>query len=105
MTETLPPAKPHPDLFGHPRALTYLFATEMWERFSYYGMRALLVLYMVKYLLHPPAAASVLGLASFRAALEAVFGPLDLYTWFAFIGAHEARHAAQIREIGAALTV
>jgi hypothetical protein len=34
-----------------------------------------------------------------------VFGPLDLYTWFAFIGAHEARHAAQIREIGAALTV
>ncbi|HEY4304024.1 MAG TPA: DinB family protein [Gemmatimonadaceae bacterium] len=29
------------------------------------------------------------------------FGPLDLYTWFAFIGAHEARHAAQIREIGA----
>jgi dipeptide/tripeptide permease len=38
------------DLFGHPRALSYLFATEMWERFSYYGMRALLVLYMVKYL-------------------------------------------------------
>ena len=29
----------------------FLFATEMWERFSYYGMRALLVLYMVKYLL------------------------------------------------------
>jgi dipeptide/tripeptide permease len=34
------------DLLGHPRALTYLFTTEMWERFSYYGMRALLVLYM-----------------------------------------------------------
>ena len=32
-----------------------------------------------------------------------VFGPLDLYTWFAFIGSHEARHAAQIREIGAKL--
>jgi hypothetical protein len=32
-----------------------------------------------------------------------VFGPLDLYTWFAFIGSHEGRHAAQIREIGAAL--
>ena len=32
------------DLFGHPRALTFLFATEMWERFSYYGMKALLVL-------------------------------------------------------------
>src|SRR5689334_16816215 len=41
------------DLFGHPRGLTFLFTTEMWERFSYYGMRALLVLYMVKYLLLP----------------------------------------------------
>jgi hypothetical protein len=33
-----------------------------------------------------------------------IFGPLDLYTWFAFVGGHEARHAAQIREIGATLT-
>lgn len=33
---------------GHPRGLTTLFFTEMWERFSYYGMRALLTLYMVK---------------------------------------------------------
>ena len=33
--------------FGHPRGLGVLFAAEMWERFSYYGMRALLVLYMV----------------------------------------------------------
>src|SRR5688572_20453312 len=32
---------------GHPQGLTTLFFTEMWERFSYYGMRALLVLYMV----------------------------------------------------------
>ncbi len=80
MTVALSPADPRsqPDLFGHPRALTFLFATEMWERFSYYGMRALLVLYMVKYLLHPPAAASVLGLVSFRSGLELVFGPLDL---------------------------
>jgi len=66
------------DLFGHPRGLSFLFATEMWERFSYYGMRALFVLYMVKYLLQPAQASSVLGLASFKAALEAVFGPLDL---------------------------
>ena len=65
------------ELFGHPRALSYLFATEMWERFSYYGMRALLVLYMVKYLLLPAQAGSVLGLASFKDALELVFGPLD----------------------------
>jgi POT family proton-dependent oligopeptide transporter len=33
--------------FGHPRGLSTLFFTELWERFSYYGMRALLVLYMV----------------------------------------------------------
>src|SRR2546428_3016411 len=31
---------------GHPRGLTTLFLTEMWERFSYYGMRALLVLFL-----------------------------------------------------------
>jgi POT family proton-dependent oligopeptide transporter len=64
------------ELFGHPRALAFLFATEMWERFSYYGMRALLVLYMVKYLLLPGRAGNVAGLASFHHALEAVFGPL-----------------------------
>src|ERR1022692_4412323 len=33
--------------FGHPRGLATLFFTEMWERFSYYGMRALLILFMV----------------------------------------------------------
>ena len=33
--------------FGHPRGLATLFFTEMWERFSYYGMRALLTLFMV----------------------------------------------------------
>jgi proton-dependent oligopeptide transporter, POT family len=64
------------DLFGHPRALTFLFATEMWERFSYYGMRALLVLYMVKYLLDPRHVAGVAGLGTFKGALEFVFGPL-----------------------------
>ena len=32
--------------FGHPTGLSTLFFTEMWERFSYYGMRALLTLYM-----------------------------------------------------------
>ena len=36
-------------LFGHPLGLYVLFFTEMWERFSYYGMRALLMLYMVNY--------------------------------------------------------
>ncbi|MFO0789735.1 MAG: peptide MFS transporter [Pirellulales bacterium] len=38
----------HETLFGHPVGLFTLFFAEMWERFSYYGMRALLVLYMIK---------------------------------------------------------
>jgi POT family proton-dependent oligopeptide transporter len=72
-------AEPAPqNLFGHPKGLTYLFATEMWERFSYYGMRSLLVLYMVKYLLHPDHAEHVLGFATLRATLQFGFGPLDL---------------------------
>ena len=35
-------------ILGHPRGLFILFLTEMWERFSYYGMRALLTLYIIK---------------------------------------------------------
>src|SRR5262245_34286672 len=66
------------DLFGHPRALTFLFATEMWERFSYYGMRALLVLYMVKYLLLPGQAENVIGLSALKQMYEAMFGPLGV---------------------------
>ena len=41
----MPPA-PTATFFGHPRGLATLFFTEMWERFSYYGMRALLILFM-----------------------------------------------------------
>jgi proton-dependent oligopeptide transporter, POT family len=66
------------ELFGHPRGLAFLFTTEMWERFSYYGMRALLVLYLTEYLLLPANAGNVVGLAGFRSVLEAVFGPLDV---------------------------
>jgi proton-dependent oligopeptide transporter, POT family len=64
------------ELLGHPKGLTFLFATEMWERFSYYGMRALLVLYMVKYVLHPGHFESVVGFAALKSALEALSGPL-----------------------------
>ena len=38
------------DWFGQPRGLTILFLTEMWDQFSFFGMRALLVLYMTKQL-------------------------------------------------------
>ena len=63
-------------LFGHPRGLTVLATTHLWERFSFWGMQALLMLYMTKYLLLPEHARDVLGLASFRAALVSVFGPM-----------------------------
>jgi POT family proton-dependent oligopeptide transporter len=68
----------HSKLFGHPRGLTFLFSTEMWERFSFYGMRSLLVLYMTKYLLLPEHSGGVIGLDGVHRALEAVFGPLPI---------------------------
>src|SRR5438552_3266816 len=47
---------------GHPDGLYVLFFTEMWERFSYYGMRALLVLYMIKGLqFSQPQSSSIYG--------------------------------------------
>ncbi len=55
-----------PDFFGHPRGLWYLAFTEAWERFSYYGMQALLVLYMVKYLLLPGHIEHVAAFATFQ---------------------------------------
>lgn len=64
-------------LFGHPAGLWYLAFTEAWERFSYYGMQTLLVLYMVGQLLQPGHIENVAGFAGFRAALEAVYGPLS----------------------------
>jgi len=85
----------HSHLFGHPKGLSVLFATEMWERFSYFGMASLLVLYMVKYLLLPEHADVVLGYRAVKSALESVFGPLapqplasqifGFYTGFAYL--------------------
>jgi POT family proton-dependent oligopeptide transporter len=46
ITEVSAPAPGEKTFFGHPRGLATLFMTEMWERFSYYGMRAILVLYL-----------------------------------------------------------
>ena len=62
---------------GHPRGLYYLAFTEAWERFSYYGMTALLVLYMVNQLLLPGHVEQIAGFAAFRGAIESVFGPLS----------------------------
>lgn len=80
--------------FGEPRALAYLAFTEAWERFSYYGMTALLVLYMTHALFTPGHIEHAAGFAAFRAGLVSVFGPLStvalasqiygLYTGFVY---------------------
>jgi POT family proton-dependent oligopeptide transporter len=64
-----------PDFFGHPRGLWYLAFTEAWERFSFYGMQALLVLYMVKYLLLPGRIEHVVAFDAFRRL--PLYGGLD----------------------------
>ena len=73
---------------GHPKGLAYLAFTECWERFSYYGMTALLALYMTKQLLLPGHAEHVLGLAGLRHLFEAR-GPMSnvafaslIYGWY-----------------------
>ena len=64
---------------GHPRGLAYLAFAEAWERFSYYGMQTLLVLYMVNQLLRPGHVENIAGFAPFRAALERAYGgPLSV---------------------------
>ena len=57
-------------LGGHPKALYFLAFTELWERFSYYGMTSLLTLYMVKQLLLPGHAEDVAGLLALRHLFE-----------------------------------
>ncbi|MAI90851.1 peptide MFS transporter [Ponticaulis sp.] len=47
-------------ILGHPRGLVILFFTEMWERFSYYGMRALLVIYLTQHFLFSDARSAVM---------------------------------------------
>lgn len=53
MTDTSLTSSPdaHTEFFGHPRGLVTCFLTEMWERFSYYGMRALLIFYLTQHFL------------------------------------------------------
>ncbi len=69
---------------GHPRGLSVLFFTEMWERFSYYGMRALLILFMVA-----PVAGGGLGFSTQRAAMVYGLYTMSVYAmaipggWFA----------------------
>jgi POT family proton-dependent oligopeptide transporter len=63
-------------LFGHPIGLSVLFGTEMWERFCYYGMRALLTFYMVQFLFIGDHPTQVIGYGGVKSALEWIYGPL-----------------------------
>ena len=67
-------------ILGHPAGLFVLFFTEMWERFSYYGMRALLILYMVDYLIKGVRDGSlhVIGFLPMQSAIQGIFGPLNI---------------------------
>ncbi len=65
-----------PTIFGHPRGLAVLAGTQLWERFSFYGMQTLLTLYLVNHLLKPGQIETVWGFVTFRAALEGLTGPL-----------------------------
>ncbi|MGA2188319.1 MAG: peptide MFS transporter [Steroidobacteraceae bacterium] len=65
------------DLLGQPRGLFFIGATELWERISFHGMQALLVLYMVEQLLLPGHVENIVGFTGFRAAIEGVTGPLS----------------------------
>lgn len=66
-TPNIPPHALDASFFGHPRGLATLFLTEMWERFSYYGIRPLLVLFM-------SAALAQGGFGFSRAAASAIVG-------------------------------
>ncbi|HEU4760895.1 MAG TPA: peptide MFS transporter [Gemmatimonadales bacterium] len=68
--------------FGHPRGLSTLFFTEMWERFSYYGMRAFLILYMVHVLQFDDRhAGSVYGTYTASVWAAAILGGIIADRW------------------------
>ncbi len=68
--------------FGHPRGLSTLFFTEMWERFSYYGMRAFLILYMVHALgFDDKHAGSIYGTYTSSAWAAAIVGGIIADRW------------------------
>ncbi len=63
-------ARRETDVFGHPRGLWFLCFAEGWERFSYYGMQALLVLYMTQQLLLPGHVEHVTAFSAFRSLID-----------------------------------
>src|SRR5438046_9932839 len=83
---------------GHPKGLFYLAFTGAWERFSYYGMTALVVLYMVDELLLPGHVQHIFGFSWVKAAVQSVVcrlstqalasqivGRCSLFVYFTFV--------------------
>lgn len=66
------------DVAGQPRGLVTLAGTELWERISFHGMQALLVLYMAGQLLQPGHVEAIVGFAGFRRGIETLTGPLSV---------------------------
>ena len=66
-----------PTRFGHPKGLWVLAGTELWDRISFHGMQAMLVLYMAGELLKPGRIEKVIGFTQYRAAIESMTGPLS----------------------------
>jgi len=77
MTSALSAPEQGKTFLGHPQGLAYLAFAETWERFSFYGMQTLLVLYMVSQLLTPGHVENVFGFAAFRSLLEGPFGRMS----------------------------
>jgi POT family proton-dependent oligopeptide transporter len=68
--------------FGQPRGLVVLFLTEMWEKFSFYGMKALLIYYMIRHLQFPQADASLIyGAYTGGVYLTPIFGGYIADRW------------------------
>src|SRR5687767_15950618 len=91
---------------GHPRGLATLYFTEMWERFSYYGMRALLILYMVGSTQQPGLgfgerrAATIYGIYTMAVYLAGIPGGWIADRWLGhyravFIGRSEERRVGK----------
>src|SRR5437867_5465145 len=77
VAEATPQIAGAPTFIGHTNLLLFHAATEAWERFSYYGMTALVVLFMVNQLLVPGHVERIDGFSGFRAAAESIVGPLS----------------------------
>ena len=72
------PAPASTDLFGQPKGLWVLAGTELWDRISFHGMTAMLVLYMTgDLLIAPTRVATIWGFGAYRLAVEGVFGHLS----------------------------